>query len=138
MVYINSDRLKTQMRDRYIVTEVGDALCKVQKFVGSQLRARTYTVNRSDILSIPTWTFPALEESVSDDDDDDHIVNQVPTQTPNEPEEPEERQHIAVREVPDDHDASDVDVESEDEAPELVTRYGRKIRPPRKLNDYTV
>ena len=42
LIYINSDRLKTRARDRYIVVSVGSSTCKVQKFVG---RARSYILS---------------------------------------------------------------------------------------------
>ena len=55
LVYINSDREKTKPRERYIVREVGPEICKVQKFVGSQLRSRIYDASTQDITTVPAW-----------------------------------------------------------------------------------
>ena len=69
IVYINSDRSKLKRRDRYIVKEVGEDDCKLQKFTGHQLRARVYTVHRGDILIITPWKFPD-EKDGSDDEEE--------------------------------------------------------------------
>ena len=60
-----------QQRERYVVTDVTDKTCKVQKFSGSQLRARTYTVNRANISVVPSWRFDDGHELSEDDDEGD-------------------------------------------------------------------
>ena len=57
IVYINSDRTKLKPRDRYIVTDVSNDTCQVQKFTGDQLRARPYQVKRADIMKVQPWRF---------------------------------------------------------------------------------
>ena len=70
IVYINSDRLKIKPRDRYIVVSVDITTCKVQKFSGSQLRARPYTVNRADILAVHPWKFDTVDSDTSGSSDE--------------------------------------------------------------------
>ena len=59
------------MGERYIVTEVHETTCKVQKFTGLQLRARIYTVNRADILTVQPWRFNIQPGQNSEEDSDD-------------------------------------------------------------------
>lgn len=75
LVYVNSDRLKTKPRDRYIVLSINGSDVKVQKFAGNQLRARIYTVNIANILEVPVYYCPPLENAVvsnSDSEDESH------------------------------------------------------------------
>ena len=73
LVYINSDRMKTKPRDRYIVTSTTsqDNLVKVQKFVGNQLRARTYTVHKGNLLKVPTYFAPSQYYGHTQEDQSD-------------------------------------------------------------------
>ncbi|XP_063966698.1 uncharacterized protein LOC135156869 [Lytechinus pictus] len=53
LVYLRSDRTKTQARPRYLVCSVDNDWCNIRKFVGSQLRSTSYRVRRSDCLKVP-------------------------------------------------------------------------------------
>ena len=64
LVYINSDRNKSQARDRYLVTSLdgGSVWCNVRKFAGSQLRNSSYRIKLTEcyrvpdhLLDIPSW-----------------------------------------------------------------------------------
>ena len=133
IVYINSDRDKTRRRDRYIVTEVGKESCQVQKFTGTQLRARVYTVHRADILTVKPWVFPDVE--VESDEDPEiqgspvpGIIAEVDTESENEDKERDENV-----EEESEHDTGDEVPANEDK----TTRSGRKVRKPGWLLDYT-
>ena len=74
IVYINAERDKTKPRDRYVVIDSASSprapnTVRLQKFVGSQLRARVYTVNRGDIIQVKAFRFPPVHEDSSSSDD---------------------------------------------------------------------
>ena len=127
LVYIHSDRDKLRQRDRYIVKEISDDTCKVQKFSGSQLRARTYTVNRANISVVPSWRYTGLED-ISDDEED-----KVPGA--------ECAADLREEEVQDDVFVDDSQSEDDEEVEDVPakntrTRSGRSVRPPSYLGDY--
>ena len=51
------------------MTDVAEKTCTIQKFVGMQLRARTYTVHRADILKVQPWKFSHEEEEGEDEEE---------------------------------------------------------------------
>ena len=53
LVYLATDRDKTQARSRYLVISVEDPRCYVKKFSGNQLRALSYKVKISECLLVP-------------------------------------------------------------------------------------
>ena len=110
-MYLNSDRSKLQKRDRYIVTSIQKDTCEVQKFTGSQLRARSYNVNRSDILAVRPWIF-------KDDDNE----NSSPNRKPNEGREADTTVQADHRQQEDEGQEEveyDNDDEEDDEAEEV-------------------
>lgn len=52
LVYIKGEGDKTRGRERYIVTEVGDGHCVVQKFVKSQLRNKKLQLKLTEIFPV--------------------------------------------------------------------------------------
>ena len=76
LVYIKHEGDKTKSKEKYIVTNVRDDMCQVQKFVKDQLRSRRYDVLLTEIIPISSdmlyddHRFPirGLEESASDDE----------------------------------------------------------------------
>ena len=52
LVYIKADGSKTACRDRYIVVNVDDEYCVVQKFVKSQLRSKRYQLKLTEIYPV--------------------------------------------------------------------------------------
>ena len=132
LVYLYSDRNKHQARDRYIVKDVLTNTCSVQKFAGSQLRARTYTVNRADISVVPSWKFP-YDEQLSDDDVD-HTEN-YNTRNYESSEEVEDSEEEVFNEAQE--NAPNVDpVNMPNQQREIRTRSGRSIRTPSRFGDY--
>ena len=79
LVYIKREGDKTKSKEKYIVTNVRDDMCQVQKFVKDQLRSRRYDVLLTEIVPISSdmlyddRRFPVrgLEEDVSDDEPQD-------------------------------------------------------------------
>ena len=59
LVYLQTDRSKTQSRHRYLVCTVENEWCNIRKFIGNQLRSTSYRVRRSDCLKVPS-DFPPL------------------------------------------------------------------------------
>ena len=132
IVYINSDRDKTRRRDRYIVTEVGRDACQVQKFTGTQLRARTYTVHRADILTVKPWIFPDVE--VESDEDQEGQGSRYPIpRLVSEVEMEEKVKEVINAEEESEHDTGDEQPANDD----ITTRSGRKVRRPQYLANYT-
>ena len=154
LVYINSDRDKTHARERYIVTEVNDGTCNVQKFTGSQLRARTYTVNRADITTVAPWRFVNTggSDAESEDSDDREVYQEAISEDKTDEDDETEGEEGETDDIDDqvgqeeeeetnDIDEGDLDSDSEgshDELPEVTTRSGRRVRPPKNLADYTL
>ena len=69
VVYIFSDRLKTKCRDKYLVMKVEHKDIVVQKFAGTQLRAKQYRVKKSNVITVVSQpTQLSLQESDSDPD----------------------------------------------------------------------
>ena len=141
LVYVNSDRDKTHARDRYMVTEVSEVTCNVQKFTGLQLRARIYTVNRADVITVQPWRFDITGGSNAEPEDSDSEDYQEATDEEKSDNEPEE--HAAqLQEEGEDTDEDQVDVsdsdseESQEES--TVTRSGRTVCLPKKFADYTL
>ena len=130
LVYINSDRDKLRARDRYIVVSISEGTCDVQKFTGSQLRARVYTVNRADITKVQPWKFEGEctpDTSDSDSEDPQNESSSPPVQI------------TGGEEVQPTEDAEKSDEETRPEVQEdavITTRSGRQVRPPPHLKEY--
>ena len=76
LVYIVSDRSKSQARDRYLVTSIDNNWCYIRKFSGSQLRASSYKVKLSEIYLVGghvSTRMPMYRREVIDSDDADDI-----------------------------------------------------------------
>ena len=74
LVYLRSDRTKSQARPRYLVGSIDGQWCNVRKFVGSQLRKSSYRVRTGDCLRIPSLISPLPSSptaSMSSDSDED-------------------------------------------------------------------
>ena len=135
LVYIHSDRNKVQPRDRYIITEVFKETCKVQKFAGNQLRARTYTVSRSDISTVPAWKFPD-SSNISDDEEEEGSSTMIKADSvANDNNNGDFEDAITEREE------ENIAVKHQDQSPatrENRTRSGRNVRAPNRYGHYTM
>ena len=137
LVYINSDRLKTKARDRYLIVAVDRTTCKVQKFTGTQLRARIYTVNRADVLTIPPWKFPNEEFSNETSDEDDCQFS-VPKRYNHTEEviQQEEMVHDESGEIASDQGEDDVFQEEDVEPVQVETVIRRRSERKKKMPGY--
>ena len=87
LVYIKSDGDKNQGRDRYLVVEVGDEFCTVQKFVKSQLRRKKYQLKLTEVYPVQPenieffGTIRGLEEDDCTERDvsENHEEHSIPT-----------------------------------------------------------
>ena len=57
LVYIKKEGDKTKPRDRYIVTDISDNICTVQKFINNQLRSGPYKVKLTEIFPVSSDLF---------------------------------------------------------------------------------
>ena len=76
LVYIVSDRSKSQARARYLVTSIDNNWCYIRKFSGSQLRASSYKVKLSKCYLVRghvSTRIPKYRHEVIDSDDTDDI-----------------------------------------------------------------
>ena len=102
----------------------------MQKFVGSQLRSRTYTVNLSDISSIPPWKF--VEEDLSDDEDSVHYYDPSSISTHEDRDLPNQDQELHTNEVRIGGD------QNPNQERNTITRSGRSVRSPSRFGDYVM
>jgi hypothetical protein len=71
LVYIVGDRDKTKARDRYLVVERTQDLCKVRKFTQSQYRAKVYDVPVCDCYPVLPTTLDTTAHSPNNNIDSD-------------------------------------------------------------------
>ena len=70
IVYLHCDRNKHKARERYIVVRTDGPWCEVKKFTGSQLRAESYKVKKSECFLLPKYeSQDKIYEPNLDDDD---------------------------------------------------------------------
>ena len=81
IVYLYSDHSKLRARNRYLVTSVDDMWCNIRTFTGSQLRARSYRIKRSECYKVPSQWEHSIHHRHSPETDDSDIVDE-PTIAP--------------------------------------------------------
>ena len=134
LVYINSDRSKTKARDRYVVIDVEESTCRVQKFTGTQLRARVYTVHRADVTIVKPWQFES--GVVYEEEEEEDVVYPAACDEVDEGQQvQEEAQLEGEGEISDEKEGEE---EEENTGYGATTRLGRKTRLPSALEDYVV
>ena len=137
LIYINSDRDKTKGRDRYMVVNVSEGSCTVQKFSGMQLRARPYEVNLADVTVVQPWRFDVSEP-------ESNHQEWLPTYTDEGPLAAPlvvgtEEDVLSGSDDSADSDAgSDVQEEINPTPEGTTTRAGRKTKPPPRFQDYNM
>lgn len=152
LIYINSDRNKLHARERYVVVEVANDTCKVQKFAGSQLRARVYTIKRADVTKVMPWRFEDIEylgdESEAEDDNNlaDKTVRDEPARRDDDlhesTEDEEDKSSGSEEEI--NHEVTPENTEESEgeddvEVPaQQITRSGRAVKVPRWQEGYVV
>ena len=73
LVYLISDKKKSQSRDRYIIVKVDGPWCFAKKFRRSQLRGFSYKVRLSDCYAVPPSNVITSRPTVPPPQDDDDI-----------------------------------------------------------------
>ena len=81
IVYLYSDHSKLRARNRYLVTSVDSMWCNIRTFTGSQLRARSYRIKRSECYKVPSQWEHSIHRRQSPETDDSDIVDE-PTIAP--------------------------------------------------------
>ena len=163
LVYLYSDRSKTQSRSRYLVVSLDGDWCFIKKFVGNQLRASSYKVKLTECYKVPITNIehnPSVSESDTDDSPDSEpnhppdippqipqpldVVGPIPEPPPGHVEVPPllvyegEPNQNAVAGTPLDPPI-DQDKPSENiYPPKRVLRKRNEIKPPSHLKDYIV
>ncbi|XP_035686925.1 uncharacterized protein LOC118423072 [Branchiostoma floridae] len=88
LVYVHSDRDKSQARSRYLVTAVEKDWIYISKFTGRQLRARSYKVRSAECYPVPCQVPPQQRQTVPSDDDnndDSDPEDPIPSAPANDP-----------------------------------------------------
>lgn len=74
LVYLIRDKDKTKCRDRYLVVDVNDTLCRVRKFTKNQFRSKSYDVNLTECYPVKSEMMAGghndLMRGLTDRDDD--------------------------------------------------------------------
>ena len=73
LIYIKSEGSKNSCRDRYIVVDMDDEHCIVQKFVKSQLRSKRYQLKLTEVYPVipDSIVIPGDIRGLEEDDTDD-------------------------------------------------------------------
>ena len=110
IVYLYQDRVKTQGRNKYMVTSVeDDRWCTVRKLTGTQFRSKKYRVRKCEIIKVPnhntdTKDLPedANSEEYSDYPEESTHDNKVSSESENSSasEENENTHEEAAAQVP--------------------------------------
>ncbi len=81
LVYLATDRDKTQSRSRYLVISVEDPWCYVKTFPGNQLRALSYKVKTAECLVVPDQSTSKPSHSHRSHDSSDDECEESPYNT---------------------------------------------------------
>ena len=81
LVYLATDRDKTQSRSRYLVISVEDPWCYVKKFYGNQLRALSHKVKTAECLLVPDQSTSKPSHSHRSHDSSDDECEESPYNT---------------------------------------------------------
>ena len=91
LVYLVSERSKTQARDKYLVTSISADSCTVRKFTRTQFRRKEYSVPLTGVYPIvsgvSTPSFAPDDSGSSSDSDEDVPPVPVPSADPESEEE---------------------------------------------------
>lgn len=126
LVYLIQDRDKTKIRDRYLVTKLDFPHCNIQKFVGRQLRTKSYRIPLEDcILVSSSVTHRNLTNNDSDSELDLDLV-----ESEGEDNNSVHSEYLSADEdvAPHDNDPIyDENVNIDDHVPELVNIPGEHL-----------
>ena len=127
LVYLVSERSKTQARDKYLVTSISREYCTVRKFTRHQFRRKEYSVPLTGIYpivgGIPAPSHAQDPKSSDSSDSDDALDDVVHSSEP-------------TSEVEEVGEEGEVVVEGEQHAGDRVDRPRRDRRAPAWQKDY--
>ena len=151
LVYLYSDRNKSQARDRYLVTSADQNWCNVHKFKGDQLRNSSYRVKKTECYKVPEIPFNQHHRD-NDSSDDEEVLSDIasgthtdtPPLNPQLPEPPDIP--VAISSPPDVPQNSTVPMEhprheqvfTEDSSSDCSARPKRNTSKPTRFNDYVL
>jgi hypothetical protein len=80
LVYVKSEGDKNTVRNRYIVVEMGDEHCIIQRFVKSQLRSKKYSVKLTEIYPVipDPIVIPGNIRGLDQDSPDEECDEEIP------------------------------------------------------------
>ena len=73
LIYLYSDRNKSQARSRYLVVSTDGEWCHIRKFSGSQFRSLSYKVRKSDCYKVPDAYAVASNKACAPREEDSDI-----------------------------------------------------------------
>jgi len=86
LVFIKAERSKLKGRDRYMVMDIVDRLCFIQKITGSLFSSRRYEVPLTDVYPVAPKSHPTIQPSnpprSSDESDSASDQELVPVEVP--------------------------------------------------------
>jgi len=145
IVYIKSERNKTQSRPRYLVTLRDGPWYHLKKFSGDQLRNVTYKVHRNQLHSIPVPEIPSTSTTVEEEDVSPSLtINQTADEIPasaqqQELEAPPSLHPLeppSVLVAPPDNSTDNEEVSPIPEESPIKSRPKRIRNPPKWMDDY--
>ena len=107
IVYLFQDRDKTRSRDKYLVVRTDGRKSEVQKFVGTQIRSKVYTVDNSDIIKVKPHLFttvPSTDNTEASDDDVRFVLGNRKNEDPVIQNQPPHEEPMISGEESDDND----------------------------------
>ncbi|ESO98116.1 hypothetical protein LOTGIDRAFT_174331 [Lottia gigantea] len=122
LVYLTCDGSKDKGRERYIVTSTDDNWFYIRKFLGAQLRSKTYQVHPSECIVIPQFyssmpfrrSYPNDSSEVSEYKDTDHDIPLTDADQVSNDAAPSQGQSLLVEEPP--------EVDPPPDIPELLSQ----------------
>ena len=91
LVYLYSDKSKTQSRSRYLVVSLEGEWCFVKKFTGNQLRSSSYKVKLDECYKVPTQVQTYINRPVYNlDSDTEEYLETSKTPAPEPPPPPDQ------------------------------------------------
>jgi hypothetical protein len=75
LVYLYTDKSKTQSRSQYLVVSVDGEWCLIKTFSGSQLRASSYKVKLTECYKIPVAAAPYQNKANTSNDDNESVMD---------------------------------------------------------------
>ena len=90
LVYLYDDRNKFKARDRYLIVEINDEWCTINKFTGSQLRNTSYKVKVTECYKVPFLNDQPINfnQNEPESDIDDNLDDSVPVEIITPPQLP--------------------------------------------------